>query len=268
MIHIENLSFSYKKEVLSNISTQFEKGKIYGLLGPNGAGKTTLMKLMCGIMRSKKGGIAIDNESPAKRTPQLLSSIYYLPEHPIATIDKIKTFAKEYGWFYSTFSYEDFEKLITDMRIDINAKFSELSTGESKKAFIAFALALNTPYLLLDEPTNGLDITSKGEFRQIISRYMNDERCIIIATHQIKEVAYLLDHIVILKDKKTAIDQSIDELQRSYICGSAQQQPTDALYSEPSINGYKYIAPNSTGEESKIDIELLFNYINLKKQTL
>ena len=264
MIHIENLSFSYKKEVLSDISTQFEKGKIYGLLGPNGAGKTTLMKLMCGIMRSKKGGIAIDNESPAKRTPQLLSSIYYLPEHPVASINSIKRFAKEYGWFYPTFSYEEFKKLVTEMRLDINAKFSELSTGESKKVFIAFALALNTPYLLLDEPTNGLDITSKGEFRQIISRYMNDERCIIIATHQVKEVANLLDHIIIIKETKKAIDSSIEELQHNYTFGSSQQLPADAIYSEPSINGYSYITPGK-GEESNIDIEMLFNYINTKQ---
>ena len=266
MIHICNLSFSYgKKEVLKNTSTKFEKGKIYGLLGPNGAGKTTLMKLMNGFIKGKKGSIEINDTPPSKRTPQTLSSIFYLPEHPVATIDKIKTFAKEYGWFYPTFDYNEFEQLIKEFRIDIDAKFSALSTGESKKAFIAFALALNTPYLLLDEPTNGLDITSKGEFRQIISRYMSEDRCIIIATHQIKEVAKLLDHIVILKDKNIAIDNSIEELQRTYRCATAQQQPADALYCEESISGCNYIATNNSDEESNIDIELLFNYINLKK---
>ena len=266
MIHIHDLNFSYgKKEIFKNTSTQFGKGYIYGLLGPNGAGKTTLMKLMCGMAKGKAGSVAINNENPSKRTPQVLSSIYYLPEHPVATIDKIKTFAREFGWFYPTFNYAEFEQLIKEMRIDIEAKFSTLSTGESKKAFIAFALALNTPYLLLDEPTNGLDITSKGEFRQIISRYMNDERCIIIATHQIKEIAKLLDHIVILKEKSIAVDSSIEELQRSYRCGTAQKAPADALYSEECINGYNYIAHNETSEESNIDIELLFNYINLKK---
>ena len=266
MIHICNLSFSYgKKEVLKETSIQFKKGNIYGLLGPNGAGKTTLMKLMCGMIKGKTGSVEINSEAPSKRTAQVLSSIFYLPEHPVATIDRIKRFAKEYGWFYPTFNYSEFEQLIKEFRIDIDAKFSALSTGESKKAFIAFALALNTPYLLLDEPTNGLDITSKGEFRQIISRYMSEDRCIIIATHQIKEVAKLLDHIVILKDKNIAIDNSIEELQRTYRCGTAQQTPADALYSEECINGYNYIANNETNEESNIDIELLFNYINLKK---
>ena len=265
MIHIENLSFSYKKEVLSDISTQFEKGKIYGLLGPNGAGKTTLMKLMCGIMRSKKGGLAIDTESPAKRSPETLQSLFYLPEHPQATINKISTFVREYGQFYPTFKYEEFEQLMKELRLDCNTKFDKLSTGECKKVLIAFALALNTPYLLLDEPTNGLDVTSKNEFRQIISRYMNDEHCIIIATHQIREVSTLLDHIVILKEKNIATDASIVDLQQQYSCGTAKELPADALYSEESINGYNYIAPNSNGQESNIDIELLFSYINLKK---
>ena len=265
MIHICNLSFSYgKKEVLKETSIQFKKGNIYGILGPNGAGKTTLMKLMCGMIKGETGSVEINSEAPSKRTAQVLSSIFYLPEHPVATIDKIKTFAKEYGWFYPTFNYEEFEQLIKEFRIDIDAKFSALSTGESKKAFIAFALALNTPYLLLDEPTNGLDITSKGEFRQIISRYMNDERCIIIATHQVKEIANLLDHIIIIKEKKKAIDSSIEELQHSYTFGSSQQLPADAIYSEPSINGFSYISPGK-GEESNIDIEMLFNYINTKQ---
>lgn len=266
MIQIHNLTFAYgKKEVLKETSTQYEKGKIYGLLGPNGAGKTTMMKLICGIERSKEGEITVDGANPAKRTPATLGSIFYLPEHPQATINKISTFVREYGQFYPTFNYEEFEQLMKEFRLDIDAKFDNLSTGESKKAFIAFALALNTPYLLLDEPTNGLDVTSKNEFRQIISRYINNDRCIIIATHQIKEVATLLDHIVILKEKDIAIDKSLACLQSSYRCGIAKELPADILYSEESINGYSYIAPNSNGEESNIDIELLFNYINLKK---
>ncbi|MBQ8270636.1 MAG: ABC transporter ATP-binding protein [Bacteroidaceae bacterium] len=266
MIQIRNLNFNYgKKEVLKDAGTQFEKGRIYGLLGPNGAGKTTLLKLICGILMSKNGYIAVEGENPFKRTPETLSGLFYLPEHPQATINKISTYAREYGQFYPTFNYEEFEQLMKEIHIDINAKFSNLSTGESKKAFIAFALALNTPYLLLDEPTNGLDVTSKGEFRQLISRYMSDERCIIIATHQIREISTLLDHIVILKDKNIVTDASIASLQNEYICGTARELPADALYSEESINGYNYIAPNNGGEESNIDIELLFNYINLKK---
>lgn len=266
MIQVRNLNFSYgKKEVLKEAGTQLDKGKIYGLLGPNGAGKTTLLKLICGIQMSKAGCIEIDGRNPSKRTPETLSSLFYLPEHPQAAINKISTFVREYGQFYPTFNYEEFEQLMNEMRLDINAKFSNLSTGESKKAFIAFALALNTPYLLLDEPTNGLDVTSKGEFRQIISRYMNDERCIIIATHQIREISTLLDHIVILKERSIATDASIADLQNEYICGTAREVPDDALYSEESINGYNYIAPNKGGNESNIDIELLFNYINLKR---
>ena len=94
---------------------------------------------------------------------------------------------------------------------------------------------------------------------------MNDGRCIIIATHQIREISTLLDHIVILKDKDIAIDATIADLQMQYRCGTAKELPADALYSEESINGYNYIAPNNKGEESDIEIELLFNYINLKK---
>ncbi len=266
MIQIKNLDFSYgSKEVLKGINTQFVEGRIYGLLGPNGAGKTTLMKLICGILRSKRGNVETGGNNPAKRSPETLQSLFYLPEHPQATINKISTFVREYGQFYPTFKYEEFEQLMNELRLDCNTKFDKLSTGECKKVFIAFALALNTPYLLLDEPTNGLDVTSKNEFRQIISRYMNNERCIIIATHQIREVSTLLDHIVILKEKNIATDASIVDLQQQYRCGTAKELPADTLYSEEGINGYNYIAPNSNGQESNIDIELLFNYINLKK---
>lgn len=266
MIQIDNLNFSYgEKEVLKGINARFEKGRIYGLLGPNGAGKTTLMRLVCGIQKLKGGCIEIDGKNPVNRTPDTLQHIFYLPEHPVATINRISTFVREYGQFYPTFRYEEFERTMKEFRLDCNAKFDKLSTGECKKVFIAFALALNTPYLLLDEPTNGLDVTSKNEFRQTVSRHMNDGRCIIIATHQIREISTLLDHIVILKDKDIAIDATIADLQMQYRCGTAKELPADVLYSEESINGYNYIAPNNKGEESDIEIELLFNYINLKK---
>ena len=100
--------------MLKGINTQFVEGRIYGLLGPNGAGKTTLMKLICGILRSKRGNVETGGNNPAKRSPETLQSLFYLPEHPQATINKISTFVREFGQFYPTFKYEEFEQLMKE----------------------------------------------------------------------------------------------------------------------------------------------------------
>ena len=249
MIHICNLSFSYgKKEVLKETSIQFKKGNIYGLLGPNGAGKTTLMKLMCGMIKGKTGSVEINSEAPSKRTAQVLSSIFYLPEHPVATIDKIKTFAKEYGWFYPTFNYEEFEQLIKEFRIDIDAKFSTLSTGESKKAFIAFALALNTPYLLLDEPTNGLDPLIQKEVYQILKERNREGATVFLSSHNLSEISRYCAETAIIREGRILLQGKVSDLAytgvKRIVLRNAQNLPplenARALHSESGTTTFLY----------------------------
>lgn len=266
MIEIQDLSFAYSREmVLDGITTTFGQGRIYGLLGANGVGKSTLFKLLCGLLTTKHGTISIDGCNPACRKPGLLSKIYYVPEDFEGDDITIGAYASGVSPFYPTYDPELFARLLAEFEIDPKRKFTSLSLGQRKRAILAFALALKTDYLFLDEPTNGLDIPSKAEFRRMVAAAMDDNRTIIISTHQVRDVENLLDHIMILDKRAVLLDKSVADIQKEYSFDISITAPADALYVEPGLGGCCSISRNTTGEESRINIELLFNYINSKK---
>ena len=266
MIEIKDLSFAYSSEkVLDSISTTFEQGRVYGLLGANGVGKSTLFKLLCGLLTTKEGSIKIDGYSPADRKPGFLSKMFYIPEDFEGPAVSIKSYAAGISAFYPNYDELQLRSLLNDFEIDINRKFTTLSLGQRKRAILSVALALRTEFLLLDEPTNGLDIPSKLEFRKMVAAAMDENRTIIISTHQVKDVENLLDHIMILDKRAVLLDSSVSDIQSEYSFEISPNASADALYVESGLGGCSYICKNTTGEESRINIELLFNYINSKK---
>ena len=267
MIEVKNLSFSYSNvNVLDSISTTFEQGRIYGLLGANGVGKSTMFKLLCGLLTTKQGTIDIDGCSPAGRKPSFLSKIYYVPEDFEGPDMTIRNYAAGVSQFYPNYDNTLFARLLSEFEIDADRKFTSLSLGQRKRAILALALSLKTDYLFLDEPTNGLDIPSKAEFRKMVAAAMDENRTIIISTHQVRDVENLLDHIMILDKRAVLLDKSVSDIQQEYTFDVTVNAPADALYVEPGLGGCCSISRNTTGEESRINIELLFNYINSKKK--
>ena len=267
MIEVKNLSFSYSSvKVLDNITTTFEQGRIYGLLGANGVGKSTMFKLLCGLLTTKQGTIDIDGCSPAGRKPSFLSKIYYVPEDFEGPDMTIRNYAAGVSQFYPNYDNTLFARLLSEFEIDADRKFTSLSLGQRKRAILALALSLKTDYLFLDEPTNGLDIPSKAEFRKMVAAAMDENRTIIISTHQVRDVENLLDHIMILDKRAVMLDKSVSDIQQEYTFDVTVNAPADALYVEPGLGGCCSISRNTTGEESRINIELLFNYINSKKK--
>lgn len=266
MIKVENLSFAYSKEkVLDGISTTFEQGKVYGLLGANGVGKSTMFKILCGLLTPQAGEVDIDGNFPCERKPGFLSKIFYIPEDFEGPAVSVKSFVLGIAGFYPNYDEALLKKLLADFEIDFERKFTTLSLGQRKRAILAVALSLRTEYLLLDEPTNGLDIPSKLEFRKMVAAAMDENRTIIISTHQVKDVENLLDHIMVLDKRAVLLDKSIVDIQEEYFFNVSPVCPADALYCEEGLGGYCSILPNTTGEESRVNIELLFNYINSKK---
>ncbi len=263
MIEIRNLNFSYKKTpVFTNINLSFPQGSIYGLLGENGVGKTTLLKLICGLLRPTEGTCTVDGLTSQDRLPEMLQRIVFLPDEvslpdgrtPQQYIDELAPFYPGYAW--GTFLH-----LMEELEVDPNRKFKEMSFGQQKKSLIAAALSLGTDYVLFDEPTNGLDIPSKAQFRQILSRRFEERNTIIISTHQVKDVENLIDPIVILNNNAVLLDASVQRIQEKLFFEYGGEQRQDALYSEMQPGGYLNVIPNTTGEESQINIEALFNAV-------
>jgi ABC-2 type transport system ATP-binding protein len=114
--------------------------------------------------------------------------------------------------------------------------------------------------LILDEPTNGLDIPSKVQFRKLIASVLNEERCIIISTHQVRDLDSLIDTVLILDDHRIIIENSIDELTEKLFFGVFKDLTgMNVLYEEDTLMGKYAILENTAGKYGKMDLELLFN---------
>ena len=294
MITIQNLSFHYKAKqpVYSGLNMELKRGNIYGLLGENGVGKTTLLKLISGLLFPTEGHCSTFGFEARKRYPEMLAKIYFLPE--VYTLPKIKMseYIKLYAPFYPKFDHQKLAEYVTIFGLSKTKKLSEFSHGQQKKWLIAFGLATNTELLLMDEPTNGLDIPSKGLFRQLLAEAMDDQKTVIISTHQVRDLENLIDPIIILEYNQVLLNNSIDEISQKLKfvmrenvsagvstgasaplsdCSTTATTTTTAmtadtelvevspLHSEPAMGGFWCVEQNTDGTETKVNIELLFN---------
>lgn len=265
MIEVNNLSFGYKKRKLlyKNLNLSLPVGSIYGLLGKNGAGKSTLLKNFTGLLFPKHGDLFVNGYTPKKRLPSFLETIYFIPEEvyvPSLTINRYKSL---FAPFYPLFNEEQFYSYLDLLDVHDKGKLNTLSFGQQKKFIIAFALACNTRILLLDEPTNGLDIPSKIKFRKLIASVFTDDKMIFISTHQIRDLDNLIDNVIIVDNGELLLQASIAEISNKLSFKITDDLPDDneVLYAESSLKGYSVVMQNRTGEESKVNLEYLFNAV-------
>ena len=264
MLKISDLAFSYSGngcKVFNDFSLEFEKGAVYGLLGKNGTGKSTLLYLITGLLHPQKGAVLYKGEDVRRRLPSTLNDMYIVPEEFELPSMTMKQYVKLNAPFYPNFSEEQLKQNLALFDFDENVRLGNLSMGQKKKVYMCFALAANTSLLVMDEPTNGLDIPSKSEFRRLIASNMTDEKTIIISTHQVRDIDSLLDHIVIIDQSSVLLNASnADICRRLLFAELPMSEPTDgALFVQPSVSGNSAILLNEYDEESRMNLELLFN---------
>lgn len=271
MIRIEDISFAYRKgrkQVFRHFNAGLELGGIYGLLGKNGAGKSTLLHLMAGLVAPSEGKVLLHGEEMSKRSVTSLQSLFLVPEEfslPAVSLDR---YVRYMAPFYPRFSAEILKRALDCFELSGDLHLDRLSMGQRKKVFVSFALAANTEWLLLDEPTNGLDIPGKRQFRKILVQEMNEERGVVISTHQVQDVEHLLDRLLIVDQGQALLQKTVAE-----VCETvrfAQTSDPDllrrAIYQLPSLQGASVLLPNEYGVESNLDLELLFNALMEKRE--
>lgn len=273
MIDIKNVDFSYSRntKLLTDLSLKLETGRIHGLLGKNGEGKSTLLKLISGLVFSKQGQIDVMGFEPQKREPEMLQEIFFLPEELPQLTLSIENYEKVYAPFYPNFSSDQFNEYLKEFEVDSKkSMLNKLSHGQKKKVMIAFGLATNTKLLLMDEPTNGLDIPSKGQFRRMAASAIDENRCVIISTHQVRDLDSLIDSITIMDNHEIVFNEPIENISQKLLFKVVDRNETDetVIYSEDSLRGLYQVRENTIGEESKVDIELLFNAIFADKKRI
>ena len=264
MITVENLSFGYKKgkkSVLQDFSLSIGKGKICGLLGKNGAGKSTLLYLMSGLLTPAQGKVLYHGVDVRLRLPQTLNDLYLVPEEFELPSVSLEQYIKLNAPFYPRFSREDLMRNLQLFEMEGDLNLGGLSMGQKKKVLMSFALAANTSLLLMDEPTNGLDIPGKSQFRKLIVSGMTEERCVMISTHQVRDIEQLLEHVVIVDESNVLLNASVSDIcEKIYFTETDNEKLVQqALCVLPSFQGNSVMLPNHNSEESDLNLELLFN---------
>lgn len=265
MLTISNLKFNYgSHQVFDNLNLTFSDGKIYGLLGMNGVGKSTLLYLMSGLLFAKQGVVEFDGYNMNCRRPNVLANLFIVPEEFDLPAMSLERYVRLNAPFYPNFSRKVLDRCLQGFGMTSDMNLARLSMGQKKKAFVCFALACNTRLLLMDEPTNGLDIPSKSQFRKVVSECMNDNRTIIISTHQVRDVENLIDNITIVGSRQLLFDMSVDQIGNHLTFADYKlgQIPDNAIYSQSSALGCAVVCKRTeTDSETPLDIELLFNAV-------
>ncbi len=249
--------------VLDDFSLKLDAGGVYGLLGPNGAGKSTLLQLIAGVLTPCSGKVTFDGIDTRRRLPATVQDIFFVLEEielPPVTLDK---FVRCIAPLYPRFSMEQMRGHLEMFEIDdANLRLDALSMGQKKKVFMCFAMSCNTRVLLMDEPTNGLDIPGKSSFRRFVARAMNDDRIFMISTHQVRDVEQLLDHIIIMNSSTVMFNRSVAEIQSHlrFVRGADADTSQGALFGIPSMAGNDIVLPNTDGQDTDVNLELLFDF--------
>ncbi|MGI4728447.1 MAG: ABC transporter ATP-binding protein [Janthinobacterium lividum] len=263
MIKISNLTFGYgrKKILFQNLNLQMQEGHIYGLLGKNGAGKSTLLKNIAGLVFPQQGTCEVNGYNASKRLPAFLQNLFFIPEEVYMPALTARQFVKNTGHFYPAFDETAFDKMLAEFDVPNDSLLNKLSFGQQKKVMIAFGLSTNTSLLIMDEPTNGLDIPSKSQFRKIIASALSETRCIIISTHQVRDLDNLIDTLLVVHNQKIVLNKSLDDIADLLKFSTVSVAGPEVLYAEESVRGINTISQNTSESYSKVDMELLFNAI-------
>lgn len=217
IFELQDIKKSYrKKQVLTDVSLKLEKG-CYLLLGPNGAGKSTLMNIMVGLLKPTAGNILIDGRNVKELGDSYLERIGFAPQYP------------RFYPNYTVYEFLEYMSLLRDKsnknraeeiqsvieRVNLadktNAKIRTLSGGMRQRLGIAQALLGKPELVILDEPSAGLDPLEHKRFKNIVEN-ISKEMIVFMATHMVSDIQDLNSQIMILKDGKISVNESIQNI--------------------------------------------------------
>lgn len=217
-ITINELSKYYGKfRALKNIDLNIAKGKIIGLLGKNGAGKSTLMRCMLGFL-NYSGEIEIMGKSVKNHREKLHDHIAFIPD--VNCLDDSLTVQQTIDYVSAlndSWNQQKAERLLQNSKLPLKRKVARLSKGMKTKLYLLITLSLEVDILLLDEPTLGLDIVFRKEFfNTILGEFFNEEKTILISTHQVEEVEHILQEIIFIDEGEIILQKDVEELKNEY----------------------------------------------------
>lgn len=205
-IKIENLSKSFNgKKILKEINLELPEDGIFGILGKNGAGKTTLLATLMGLITPTSGEIKIFNKCLRKDKFDILNEINF--QSPYIELPKKMSVYQNLIFYARLYNVKDkvkkIDNLCSELLVDdlLELNYGKLSSGQKTRVNLCKAL-LNTPkLLLLDEPTASLDIQTSEFVRKYLVKFQkNYNSAILITSHNLEEIQYMCDYLIILEN--------------------------------------------------------------------
>ena len=219
LVSARNLSKNYGSlKAVDNVSFEIEKGRIMGLIGPNGAGKTTLLKALLGLTDCQ-GSLSVLGLDPFRQRKELMQNICFIADVAVLPrwirVNQLLDFLQK---IHPRFSRSRAEELLAKTKIRPKAKVRELSKGMVTQLHLSIITAIDAKLLILDEPTLGLDIIFRKEFYgNLLNDYFDEERTIIITTHQVEEIENLLSDVMFINDGRIVLNASMEHLPERYV---------------------------------------------------
>ena len=203
---------------VDNVSFEIESGKILGLIGPNGAGKTTLLKAVLGLTDCE-GQLSVMGLDPFRQRKELMQNICFIAD--VAVLPRwirVTQLLDYVEAIHPNFSRKRAEELLAQTKIRFTSKVKELSKGMVTQLHLSIIMSIDAKLLVLDEPTLGLDILFRKEFyANLLNDYFDEERTILVTTHQVEEVENLLTDIMFINDGKILLDSPMETIGDTYV---------------------------------------------------
>ena len=202
---------------LDNVNLNIEAGRIVGLVGPNGAGKTTALKAILGLTEFD-GELNVLGLDPRKHRDQLMQNVCFIADVAVLprwiTVEEVVDFV---GGVHPRFSREKCLAFLAKTKMKKTQRVRELSKGMIVQLHLALVMAIDAKLLVLDEPTLGLDILYRKDFYQsLLNDYFDEQKTIIVTTHQIEEIEYILTDLLFIRDGKIVLDATMDQISERF----------------------------------------------------
>lgn len=218
MLEVSNIyKYFGDTPALTNVSFNLKKGETLGIIGQNGAGKTTIFRLLLGFLKPEIGEITWN-----MNTHNFLNSVGYLPEerglHLKRTIENqiyffgaLKGMSKNDINKQMEYWFDRFQ--VTAAK---NQKIASLSKGNKQKIQLICSILHRPTFLILDEPYSGLDPVNSSILSEGIKMLKENGTTIIFSSHNMDNVEYISDKIMMLKKGNTVLNGNINEVKNSF----------------------------------------------------
>jgi ABC-2 type transport system ATP-binding protein len=218
IISARGLTKKYGRTVaVDNIDLDVPAGRIVGLIGPNGAGKTTALKAILGLA-TFEGDLTVLGLDPSRQRSKLMEEVCFIAD--VAVLPRwirVWQLIELTERIHPRFHRDRCMEYLAKTQIGQDKKVKHLSKGMVAQLHLALVMSIDASLLVLDEPTLGLDILYRKSFyTNLLNDYFDEERTILITTHQVEEIEHILTDLVFIQNGRIALDCTMDDVEARY----------------------------------------------------